>query len=172
MTGGRFSNGGSSIDEFNALPEAEATRRLLTCLSVPRWAAEVAGRRPYADYDALAAQAEASAAELSDDDLTAALRGHPRIGERAAAGHAAEFSSREQAQVDRADADVMTALADGNRDYEQRFDRVFLIRAAGRGSSEILAELRRRLGNDDKTERNETVAALREIALLRLKDVM
>lgn len=164
--------GGVSVDRFNSLPEAEATRQLLTCLSVPRWAAEVAGRRPYADYTALTAQAAASAAEMSDDDLSAALNGHPRIGERAGAGHAAEFSVREQAQVNRDDADVMAALAEGNRAYEKRFDRVFLIRAAGRSSPEILAELRRRLGNDDETERAETVAALREIALLRLKDVM
>jgi 2-oxo-4-hydroxy-4-carboxy-5-ureidoimidazoline decarboxylase len=156
-----------SVDGFNALPEAEATRRLLTCLNVPRWAAEVAGGRRYPDYAALAAQAEASAAQLS-----AALDGHPRIGERAGAGHDAEFSAQEQAQVDHGDAAVMAALAEGNREYEQRFGRVFLIRAAGRSASEVLAELRRRLGNDDETERAETVAALREIALLRLKDVM
>ena len=167
MTGGDI-----SVDGFNAIPEAEATQRLLNCLSVPRWAAEVAGGRPYADYAALAAKAESSATELSDDDLSAALDGHPRIGERAGEGHAAEFSSREQAQVDRNNADVIAALAEGNREYEQRFGRVFLIRAACRSSSEILAELRRRLGNDDETERAETVAALREIALLRLKDVV
>jgi 2-oxo-4-hydroxy-4-carboxy-5-ureidoimidazoline decarboxylase len=169
MTGSR---GDVSVDAFNALPEAEATRRLLTCLNVPRWAAEVAGGRRYANYAALAAQAEASAAQLSDDELSAALDGHPRIGERAGAGHDAEFSAREQAQVDRDDAAVMAALADGNREYEQRFGRVFLIRAACRSSSEIMAELRRRLDNDDETERADTVAALREIALLRLKDVM
>ena len=63
-------------------------------------------------------------------------------------------------------------MAEGNRGYERRFGRVFLIRAAGRSSSEVLAELRRRLGNDDETERVEMVAALREIALLRLKDVV
>jgi 2-oxo-4-hydroxy-4-carboxy-5-ureidoimidazoline decarboxylase len=167
MTGGDV-----SVDGFNALPEAEATRRLLNCLNVPRWAAEVARGRRYADYAALAAQAESSAAQLSDDELTSALDGHPRIGEQAGAGHDAEFSAREQAQVNRNDAAVLAALAEGNREYEQRFGRVFLIRAACRDSSEILAELRRRLGNDDETERAETVAALREIALLRLKDVM
>jgi 2-oxo-4-hydroxy-4-carboxy-5-ureidoimidazoline decarboxylase len=167
MTGGDV-----SVDGFNALPEGEATRRLLNCLNVPRWAAEVARGRRYADYAALAAQAESSAAQLSDDELTSALDGHPRIGERAGAGHEAEFSAREQARVNRNDAAVLAALAEGNREYEQRFGRVFLIRAACRSSSEILAELRRRLGNDDETERAETVAALREIALLRLKDVM
>jgi 2-oxo-4-hydroxy-4-carboxy-5-ureidoimidazoline decarboxylase len=167
MTGGAV-----SVNGFNALPEAEATRRLLTCLNVPRWAAEVAAGMPYPDYDALATKAEASAARLSDAELSAALDGHPRIGERAGAGHDAEFSAREQARVDRGDAEEMAALAEGNREYERRFGRVFLIRAAGRSSNEILAELRRRLSNDDETERGETVAALRDIALLRLKDVV
>jgi 2-oxo-4-hydroxy-4-carboxy-5-ureidoimidazoline decarboxylase len=161
-----------SVDGFNALPEAEATRRLLSCLGVSRWAAEVAGGRPYADLTQLTARASAAAAELSDDELDQALAGHPRIGERAGAGHEVEFSRREQSGVDHGDPDITAALTDGNRAYEQRFDRVFLIRAAGRSSNEILAELRRRLGNDDETERGETVAALREIALLRLKDVV
>jgi 2-oxo-4-hydroxy-4-carboxy-5-ureidoimidazoline decarboxylase len=161
-----------SVDGFNALPDAEATRRLLTCLNVPRWAAEVTSKKPYPNYAALAVQAERSAARLSDAELSAALDGHPRIGERAGAGHEAEFSAREQAQVDRDDSAEMAALADGNREYEERFGRVFLIRAAGRSSSEILDELRRRLRNDDNTELAETVTALREIALLRLKDVV
>src|SRR5258705_12273300 len=97
MTGRRSA---VSVDGFNALPAAEATRRLLTCLNVPRWAAEVADGRPYADYAALAAQAEESAALLSDAELSSALDGHPRIGERAGDGHHAEFSAREQEQVD------------------------------------------------------------------------
>jgi len=66
---------------------------------------------------------------------------------------------------------VLRRLADGNRAYEERFDRVFLIRAAGRESAEILAELERRLGNDDATERAETVRQLGEIMLFRLRRV-
>ena len=157
------------VDGFNALPEAEATRRLLTCLAVPRWATEVAGGRPYPDLAALSARAGVAAAELSDAELAAALDRHPRIGERAGAGHDAAFSTREQSGVDEGDA---AALAAANQQYEQRFDRVFLIRAAGRSSAEILAELRRRLENDDQAERAETVAQLREIALHRLRDVL
>ena len=108
----------------------------------------------------------------SDDELEAALARHPRIGERAGAGHDAAHSAREQSGVDRADAEVLQRLADGNRAYEERFDRVFLIRAAGRDSREILAELERRLGNDDDTERAETVDQLGQIALLRLEGAL
>jgi 2-oxo-4-hydroxy-4-carboxy-5-ureidoimidazoline decarboxylase len=152
---------------FNVLPAAEATERLLTCLAVPRWAADVVDGRPYADFAALTKQAEAAAAALTDDEVAAALARHPRIGERAGAGHDAAFSAREQAAV--ASDDELTA---GNKEYERRFGRVFLIRAAGRTAPEILAELRRELDNDEATERAETVAQLREIALLRLPEVV
>ena len=160
-----------SLDDFNALPEPEARERLLTCLDVPRWVDQVLAGRPYADREALHAVAT-NASELDDAELEAALARHPRIGERAGAGHDAAFSAKEQSGVDRDDADVAERLAAGNRAYEQRFDRVFLIRAAGRDAPEILGELERRLGNDDETERGETVTQLREIALLRLDQVV
>ena len=160
----------SGLDDFNALPEVEARQRLASCLDVPRWVDTVLAGRPYADLGALRAVAT-NAAELDDDELAAALARHPRIGERAGAGHDAGFSRQEQSGVDPTDADVAQRLVDGNRAYEDRFDRVFLIRAAGRDAGEILAELERRLAHDDATERAETVAQLREIALLRLEQV-
>jgi 2-oxo-4-hydroxy-4-carboxy-5-ureidoimidazoline decarboxylase len=155
------------LAELNGLPEPEARERLATCLDVARWVDTVLAGRPYGDRDALLAVAT-NAAELTDEELDAALARHPRIGERPGTGHDAEHSDREQAGVDRSDAEVARRLADGNRAYEERFDRVFLIRAAGRDATEILTELERRLGNDDATERAETAVQLREIALLRL----
>lgn len=161
-----------ALDGFNALPEREARERLASCLPVPRWVDAVLAGRPYAGWPALEERAAGAAAQLSDEELAAALARHPRIGERARGGeHDAAFSAREQAGVDPLDADVARRLAEGNRAYTERFGRVFLIRAAGRSSSQILAELERRLGNDDPAERTETVTQLREIALLRLRQV-
>ena len=138
--------------------------QLLSCLSVPRWADDVLAGEPYADRSALLARADEAARELSDEELEQALSGHPRIGERGGAQ-----SQREQAGVDPAVGGAAARLAAGNAAYEQRFGRVFLIRAAGRDADAILAELDRRLGNDDETERAETVDNLRQIALLRLE---
>ena len=141
---------------------------LLGCLSVPRWADDVLAGQPYADRLALLARADAAARTLTDEELDQALAAHPRIGER----HGPQMSAasqREQAGVDPAVGDTAARLAAGNAAYEQRFGRVFLIRAAGRDAEEILAELDRRLGNDDEAERAETVDNLRQIALLRLE---
>ena len=143
----------------------EITREvLLGCLSVPRWADEVLAGQPYDDEPALIARADEAARSLSDEELDQALSGHPRIGERGGAQ-----SQQEQSGVDPDSGDTAARLAAGNAAYEQRFDRVFLIRAAGRNAEEILSELERRMRNDDATERAETVDNLRQIALLRLK---
>ncbi len=161
-----------TLDDFNALPDPAARERLAECLDVERWVDTVLVGRPYADLGALTAVASTAAGSLSDDELAAALARHPRIGERAGTGHDAAHSAREQSGVDHVDADVTARLAAGNRAYEERFDRVFLIRAAGRDAEEILAELTRRLDHDDTTEREETVTQLREIALLRLEGMV
>ena len=159
-----------SLEEFNALPADQARSRVTGCLDVPRWVEAVVAGRPYAAREDLLAVAAEAGRRLDDDELARALSRHPRIGERAdPRRHDATDSAKEQAGVDREDAEVVRRLADGNRAYEERFDRVFLIRAAGRDAPEILAELHRRLGNDDETERRETVDQLVQIALLRLE---
>jgi 2-oxo-4-hydroxy-4-carboxy-5-ureidoimidazoline decarboxylase len=146
----------------------ETTREvLLGCLSVPRWADDVLAGQPYADRDALVEAADAAARELTDEELDQALSGHPRIGERGGTQ-----SQQEQSAVDASEGDTAHRLQEGNRAYEERFDRVFLIRAAGRDAEEILSELQRRLGNDDATERAETVDNLRQITLLRLDQAL
>jgi 2-oxo-4-hydroxy-4-carboxy-5-ureidoimidazoline decarboxylase len=60
-------------------------------------------------------------------------------------------------------------LAEGNRAYEQRFRRTFIICASGKSALEILENLKRRLENDDVTELHEAAEQQRLIARLRLK---
>jgi 2-oxo-4-hydroxy-4-carboxy-5-ureidoimidazoline decarboxylase len=145
-----------NVAEFDALPVAEAERELRAVCAAPRWAREVAAGRPYATVDALQA---AAAAALTAADLDEAMAGHPRIGDRAAGG----ASRREQSGVASADAAVLTALAEGNRAYEERFGHVYLVCATGRSAEDLLATLHTRLGNDAETERE---VALRELAAI------
>ena len=146
---------------------------LRACLHVERWVRDVARGAPYATVDDLLAAAEAAATPLSPAEIDEALSSHPRIGERPAGDGAAErFSRSEQATAaDADDATLAAAVAQGNRDYEARFGRIFLIRAAGRSRAEILAELDRRLDLDDASELAVVGEQLREIALLRLRSL-
>lgn len=158
------------LDEFNTADAEAAASVVGVWAAIPAWVDAVVAGRPYGAVDALAAHAAALAATWTPADLDAALAHHPRIGQRpAGAGAEAAASRREQAAMTGAGTDVTDAIAEGNIAYEERFGRVFLIRAAGRTPSELLAELTRRLDNDDETEASEALGQLAEIALLRLR---
>jgi 2-oxo-4-hydroxy-4-carboxy-5-ureidoimidazoline decarboxylase len=151
------------------LTEAELREGLTACLAVPRWVDDVVAAAPFGSLVELLDVAAAAATPLSADEVDQALAHHPRIGERATGqGQAQAFSRAEQSASASEDAELAQALADGNRAYEERFGRVFLIRAAGRSRPEILAELHRRLELDPETEAGVVASELRDIALLRI----
>ncbi|MFT4263602.1 MAG: 2-oxo-4-hydroxy-4-carboxy-5-ureidoimidazoline decarboxylase, partial [Nocardioides sp.] len=109
-------------------------------------------------------------------DVAGALADHPRIGERhQGAGASADMSRSEQAGLGLdggAGGDLTARLKAGNAAYEERFGRIYLVRAAGRSGEEMLALLEERLGNDDETEAAVTKQQLGEIALLRLEGLL
>ncbi|WP_338893249.1 2-oxo-4-hydroxy-4-carboxy-5-ureidoimidazoline decarboxylase [Rhodococcus sovatensis] len=156
-------------DRFNAMSDTDMHRALQLCLDVPRWISAMALARPYLNDDALVSAVFTAADPLTEDEISGALQVHPRIGERpdGDGGHAVQARG-EQAGVDITQEDVRRRLRDGNLEYERRFGRVFLIRAAGRDGSEILAALEQRLDNDPGTELRVVERELREIAALRL----
>jgi OHCU decarboxylase len=156
-----------ALDAFNALPKQDARELLRACCDAPAWVAALLEHRPYADRDALLSRADRAARALTGPDVARALSAHPRIGERA--GHG--WSRDEQAGV-RRDASTREALAEANREYEQRFGRVFLICATGLDAPQILSALRSRLTNDDATEAGVVGDELRKIALLRLRKAL
>ncbi|MFF8187172.1 2-oxo-4-hydroxy-4-carboxy-5-ureidoimidazoline decarboxylase [Microbacterium sp. NPDC016588] len=158
------------LTAFNAASPADAAGVVRVWADIPGWVDAVVAGRPYADVDALAAYAGDLAAAWSPDDLAAALHAHPRIGARVSGENAeAEASRREQAAMTTAADDDVAAIAAGNAAYEERFGRVFLIRAAGRTPGEIRAALERRLTSDPDAETLEATRQLAEIALLRLR---
>ena len=154
---------------FNTLDTPAAAGVLRPCLDVDRWIDSIVCKRPFASIDDLVAHAGLAAAPLSEEEIASALAHHPRIGEHAEGGSTEATLSRAEQSTLTLGEGIKESLSAGNRAYEQRFDRVFLIRAAGRSSEEILAELDRRLLNDDEEETREVGQQLREIALLRLR---
>jgi len=156
------------IAAFDALPQPEAERLLRGCCAATAWARAVAAGRPYGSTDALLAAADTALAALDEPGLDEALAGHPRIGERSASA----ASTREQAGVLRSDEAVLTALAEGNRAYEERFGHVYLVCATGRSGADLLAVLEQRLGNDPATERVRTRAELGKINRIRLAQLV
>lgn len=158
---------------FNALQHGDAVRALRPCLDVERWLVQIADARPFPSLQALTDFAKSAANPFASAEIQQALSHHPRIGERPTAETAeASMSRSEQAGVDPADVKVARELAEGNRKYEEKFGQVFVIRAAGRTATEILAALSERLTHTPDQEETIVAQQLREIALLRLQGVI
>ena len=158
---------------LNSLPDVQARQVLASCCTSRAWVERMAAGRPYADTDALLGESDRAVPALGRDDLTEALAGHPRIGERAAGPSTeAAWSRQEQAGAGDAGAETRAALQAGNRAYEERFGHVFLISASGRSAEEMLAALRDRLGNDPDTEWGVVAEELRKITRLRLERLL
>jgi 2-oxo-4-hydroxy-4-carboxy-5-ureidoimidazoline decarboxylase len=161
------------LAEFNSLSRDQAADAIRPALDVPRWLESVVDARPYAHHDGLLRTGRTAAEPFTEEEVERALSHHPRIGERARGGGAeAALSQAEQSAVDPADDDVQARLRAGNLAYEQKFGRVFLIRAAGRSPEEILEQLSARMDHDPATEQRVVAEQLRQIALLRLEGLV
>jgi len=157
------------LAEFNSVDRAEAIRILTPCLDISRWVEAIADARPFTTVDDLLGQARNAAEPFTAAEVESAMAHHPRIGERPKAQTTeAAMSRSEQAGVDPGDTAITAALAEGNRAYEEKFGRVFLIRAAGRSAREMLTALQERITHTPEEEDTIVAGQLREIALLRL----
>jgi 2-oxo-4-hydroxy-4-carboxy-5-ureidoimidazoline decarboxylase len=109
---------------------------------------------------------------LGEADWLEAFKSHPRIGESRAEEVSPAQSSAWSAQEQKAataDEALKMALKWGNREYEQKFGRIFIVCATGKSASEILEILRRRLHNDEATELQLAAEEQRQIMHIRLK---
>ena len=173
METSRGTVGERTVEWLNGLPEAVAAAELRACCAADAWVAAMTRARPYPSAEALLETSVAVVAGLDDAALEQALSGHARIGERRQGRSIEDSRSRsEQAGALSAGHDLTAALAEGNRDYEARFGRVFLIRASGRTGQQMYDALRARLGNEADTERAVVLRELAEITRLRLSDLV
>jgi 2-oxo-4-hydroxy-4-carboxy-5-ureidoimidazoline decarboxylase len=79
------------------------------------------------------------------------------------------WSAQEQQKAATGAEAVKMALKWGNREYEQKFGRIFIVCATGKSAGEILDILRRRLHNDEATELRQAAEEQRQIMHIRLK---
>jgi 2-oxo-4-hydroxy-4-carboxy-5-ureidoimidazoline decarboxylase len=162
-----------ALAQWNALPLPEARDAVLACCASLAWAQRLAAGRPYPDVAAVVAAGVSVLADLPWSEVRAAVEAHPRIGQRPAGGdREAAWSRREQAGAQDADPVLAAALVTANRAYEERFGHVFLIFATGRTAAHMLEAARRRLRNDEATERAVVRVELAKITGLRLERLL
>ena len=158
------------IADLNDLPADEARHAFLGCCASTAWSKRMADRRPFTDPDELLAAARTEWQALGPTDQSEAFAAHPRIGETAIGNDRhSTWSRREQSGAADAGEGLAEQLADCNRQYERRFGRVYLVFAAGKSASEMLALCQERLDNDVDTEYRIASAEQEKITDLRLR---
>jgi 2-oxo-4-hydroxy-4-carboxy-5-ureidoimidazoline decarboxylase len=166
------STANSPLVRWNSLDAAAAAREALPCCGSRAWADGLAARRPFADAEELCAASDAVWAGLAEDDWREAFDSHPRIGQshaRATTAESLAWSSEEQRAAISPDEAAKLALAERNRQYEERFGLIFIVCASGKSAAEILAILSARMRNDAATEMLEAAEQQRQITQLRLR---
>jgi OHCU decarboxylase len=159
--------------KLNRLSREEAYAELLKCCGSTRWARETAALKPFWDVTQVVVIGHRVWSEMTEEDWLEAFRAHPKIGETRPAADVSEESRRwsegEQGRAREAPPDTLAALAEANREYQERFGFIFIICAQGRTAEEILAALRGRIGNDREGEIRIAAAEQWNITELRLR---
>jgi 2-oxo-4-hydroxy-4-carboxy-5-ureidoimidazoline decarboxylase len=163
------------LERWNSLDPTLAAEEILPCCGSRAWASEMAARRPISDEDHLSVISDAVWLGLPETAWQEAFDSHPRIGEqkaKAATDTSLSWSASEQSAAMSSgatpDEEVKLALADGNRRYEEKFGRIFIVCASGKSAAEILALLEQRMQYAPAVELHEAAEQQRQITQLRL----
>lgn len=152
------------LEWINTGPEKRVLAELTEIFGSELLAKKTLAHAPFSSILDLCETSQHLLDDLSHQEILGAINAHPGIGGRVEKG---TRSAREQ-QAALSNPAALEEIARLSETYRQRFGYTFLIRAAGRPSQFIAAELQRRLGNDPTTEWTEAKNNLSEINRLRL----
>lgn len=160
------------IRHVNTLPLEEATAAFLHACGSRAFAEKMAASRPFVSLAQLSAKNAEVWASLAPSDWDEAFRSHPEIGGKKAEGpqtqKSANWSAGEQSRVSEATSDTLTALAEVNVKYREKFGRIYIVCATGKTADEMLAIARARLSNEPGIELGIAGEEQRKITDIRL----
>lgn len=118
--------------------------------------------------------------ELSTDDWKEAFSHHPKIGDVDSLKKKFDavdlvttgWASGEQSGVNTASPQLLEALAEGNRQYEEKFGYIFIVCATGKSAEEMLGILHQRLRNSPEEEIKIAADEQNNITKLRLEKLV
>ena len=166
-----------TLTDLNQLEETKLKAVLTNCCGASKWVNEMAGRFPFESEDALFKLAEKIWFEhCGKADWLEAFSHHPKIGDLKSLekkfANTRDWSGQEQAGVNLATKEVLKALAEGNKAYEEKFGYIFIVCATGKSASEMLAMLQNRLENDPKEEIHIAMQEQHKITEIRLNKLL
>jgi len=164
------------LKHLNTVDVEQAKHAFLQCCTSIVWVEKMVSSRPYNSEEQLRNVADKHWRGLNEADYLEAFEGHPKIGDvnslRAKYANTKALASGEQSSVAHADESTLTALAQGNSEYETRFGFIFIVCATGKSANEMLALLQTRLPNRREQEIVNAAEEQRKIFQIRLNKLL
>jgi len=164
------------LDEINSLTGEEFVRIIGPVFEHSPWIAEaIWGERPFASLEELHLALCEMVESAGGEKQLALIRAHPDlVGQAALAGTLTRPSNSEQASsgLDKLAPGEIATFQTFNRTYHEKFGFPFVICARLNEKEAILAGFKKRLRNSRPEEIKTALEQIRQIAYLRLKDII
>ena len=159
------------LQELNTLNQPHLREELLKCCGSSTWMKMMMAYFPADSMKSLLELAEETWYECSEDDWKEAFTHHPKIGDVESLtkkfAATAQWAAGEQSGVNAASKEIIEALAEDNRLYEEKFGYIFIVCATGKSAAEMQALLKTRVQN--KPEDEIKIAAAEQIKITKLR---
>ncbi|SFZ89347.1 5-hydroxyisourate hydrolase / 2-oxo-4-hydroxy-4-carboxy-5-ureidoimidazoline decarboxylase [Flaviramulus basaltis] len=162
-----------TLNQLNSLSKQDAFANLETCCVSKTWVLKMLENRPFNSEEELIKKAASIwYNECSINDFKEAFTGHPKIGDinslKEKFAHTANWANNEQAEVAQANTKTIEALAEANKQYENKFKYIFIVSASGKSAEEMLAIINERLHHNSEDEIYIAMNEQHKITVIRL----
>lgn len=165
-----------SLKELNALDIIRLQELLIKCCGSSQWVEKMSALFPFANEALLYKKATGTWYACCEDDWLEAFTHHPKIGDMASLKQrfsaTAEWAAGEQAAVNQTSNNILEALSEANRLYQEKFGFIFIVCATGKSANEMLQLLTVRLNNKPEDEIKIAMEEQNKITAIRLEKLL
>ena len=161
------------INKINKLPQSEFIEVFANIFENARWIAEeLYTQKPFVDFNELSSKMVNIFENATKEKKLKILNNHPDLANKTKVSSLTPDSLKEQknAGLDQCSEDEFHEFNKLNNSYK-KFGFPFILSVKGKTKIEILNNFRKRISSDPKTEFNEAVHQVKQIAILRLKEL-
>jgi 2-oxo-4-hydroxy-4-carboxy-5-ureidoimidazoline decarboxylase len=164
------------LAELNSLDKLQLKEALTQCCGAKSWVEKMTEIFPVNDLQTLLNEAEKNWYQCNENDWKEAFTHHPKIGDinslKEKFASTSKWAEGEQSAVKQTSTEILQALAEGNKLYEEKFGYIFIVYATGKSAEEMLALLQARLPNKPEEEIMIAMEEQNKIAKLRLQKIL
>ena len=161
------------INKINKLPQSEFIKIFANIFENARWIAEeLYVQKPFNDFEELSSKILTIFENATKDKQLKILNAHPDLANKTKINLLTPDSLKEQTSVglDRCTEEEFNEFKKLNDSYK-KFGFPFILAVKWKTKTEILNNFRTRIYSDPKTEFNEAIKQVKQIASLRLNEL-